>query len=207
MRDDPRPPLPALDWGGLSRRRFLKATLGALGAAAAGGAVTACSSGDGGPGPDGRPLLFLDPGEAAIIAALGDAVIPTQTGFPTLAQADVIRRMDEELSFVGPALRGDVRAAIGALEWAPFVYGRFSRFSRLDAEGRRAVLKSMMASRSEILRAVGTNLKLMVHFFYFGHPSTWAAIGYDGPFSRLPPIASEQRQWYAQRTGGARSDA
>jgi len=193
-------PLPGLGWGSLSRRRFLKGMLAAAGAAGAGASVTACAPG-GGTGSDGRPLLFLDAGEAAIVQALGEAVIPTQKGFPTLAEAEVVRRMDEELSFVGEAIRGDLHAAIGLLQYAPVLQGRFARFTGLDPAGRREVLEKMSRSRSETLRAVATNLRLLVHFFYFGHHSTWAAIGYDGPFSHLPPIASEQRRHYAGQTG------
>lgn len=203
MKDsvDTASPLPSLGWGGLSRRRFLKGALAVAGAATGGVSVTACAP-EGGAGDDGRPLLFLDAGEAAIVTALAEALIPTQPGFPTAAQAQVVRRMDEELSFVGASIRDDLHAAIGALQLAPFLQGRFARFSKLDVAGRRAVLDGLARSRVETLRAVGSNLRLLVHFFYFGHPSTWAAIGYDGPFSHLPPIASEQRRHYAEKTGG-----
>lgn len=185
---------------GLSRRQFLQAGL-AAGALTAGGVLAGCARGGGALGADGQPLLFLGATEAATLAALGAAVIPTQPGFPSLTEAGVIRRIDEELSFVGAALQGDMRAAFGVLEYAPFLYGRWSRYSRLDLAGRREVLKAMMASRVETLRAVGANLKILVHFFYFGAAASWRATGYDGPFSHLPPIASEQRQHYARQTG------
>jgi hypothetical protein len=196
-----RSPLSEMHWPGLSRRAFLKGVLGSAAVLGTGAAVQGCSGG--GTGADGRPLLYLDESEAGILAALGEAVIPTQAGFPTLGEAEVIRRIDEELSFVDEAIQSELRAAIGVLQWTPLLYGRFSRYSRLDLEGRREILTRMMKSGSEIMRAVSANLKLLIHFFYFAHPAAWPAIGYDGPFSKLPPIASEQRQWYAQKTGRA----
>ena len=63
----------------------------------------------------------------------------------------------------------------------------------------QALLQRWMASSVETVRAIGTNLKLVSHFMYFGHPSSWAAIGYDGPFQKRPPIQSAQRKAYALR--------
>lgn len=195
---------PEQEWGGLSRRRFLKGALLSAGALGTGAAVSGCST-DAGSGADGKPLLFLNTHEVATLTALGEAIIPTQKGFPSLAQAEVIARLDEELSFVGDAIQSDMHAAISVLEFAPIVYRHFGRYSRLDVTARREILSKMMASRSEILRAVSTNMKVLIHFMYFGHRSSWDAIGYDGTFSQLPPIASVQRQHYATHTGRATS--
>jgi hypothetical protein len=198
-------PLPAMNWGGMSRRSFLKSLCIAAGAAGAGLALEGCAPGAG-KDDSGRRFLFFDDDEAMLMQKLGEAVIPAQHGFPSLAETGVLRRADEELSLIGASIQHDMHAALGILLWAPLAYGHWSRYTKLGLDDRRAVLKRMMNSRSEILRAVGVNLKVLVHFFYFGHPATWAAIGYDGPFSRLPPIMSEQRQWYAQQTGAAAGD-
>ena len=40
-----------------------------------------------------------------------------------------------------------------------------------------------------------------MRWYYFGHPSTWNAIGYDGPFMNLPEKRSEQRVLYARLVG------
>lgn len=117
-----RRPLPELGWGSLSRRAFLKSLFIAAGAAGAGVSLPACAP-EAGRDPQGRPYLFFEPGEAALLQVLGDAVIPTQKGFPTLAEAEVIRRVDEELYLVGEAIRDDVRAALGLLQWAPVLFG------------------------------------------------------------------------------------
>ncbi len=193
-------PLTGMEWGVLSRRHFLKSLLWSSAAVGAGGSLTACDTG-GGRGADGRALLYLDAGEAALLSALGEAIIPTQEGFPTLEQAGVVRRVDEEMLFVGDSIQSDIHAALAVLQWTPLLYGHFSRYTQLAPEQRREVLRRMMVSGSETLRAVATNLKILIQFFYFAHPATWKATGYDGPFSHLPPIVSEQRRWYAEKTG------
>lgn len=131
------------------------------------------------------------------MAAVAEAVIPTQPGFPSVAEARVVQRMDEELWLSDLSIQEDMGAALIVLEWLPLGYGCISRFSRLDLAARRTVLTRAMESRIETLRAVGTNLKLVSHFMYFGHPSAWNAIGYDGPFQKLAPIQSSQRKAYA----------
>jgi len=188
----------SLDWHGLGRRRFLRllTTIGAT--AVAGSLVTACGNATSGP----LRLLVLSPSQATTLAALAQAVVPSQPGFPNVAQAQVVQRLDEELWLSNSSIQDDLRAALGALEWMPLAYGHFTRFSRLATFEQQALIQRWMESRFDLVRAIATNLKLVAHFMYFGHPSTWGAIGYDGPFQKLQPILSEQRKAYAQRIAG-----
>jgi len=188
----------SLDWHGLGRRRFLRllTTVGA--SAVAGTLVTACGNATSGP----LRLLVLSASQATTLAALAQAVVPSQPGFPNVAQAQVVQRLDEELWLSDSSIQDDLRAALGALEWMPLAYGHFTRFSRLATSEQQALIQRWMESRFDLVRAIATNLKLVAHFMYFGHPSTWGAIGYDGPFQKLPPVLSEQRKAYAQRIAG-----
>jgi hypothetical protein len=187
-------PPSALDWRGIGRRRFVKllATAGASGALLP---LTACAPAS----PTTDRFLVLSAVQATTLAAVAQAVIPPQAGFPTVEQAQVVQRMDEELWLSDASIQEDMCAALAVMEWLPLAYGHWGRFSSLDASQILEVLTRSMESSIEIFRAVGTNLKLVSHFMYFGHPSAWAAIGYDGPFQKLPPILSEQRKTYALR--------
>lgn len=189
-----------LQWPALTRRRLLLGMAAGLGGFGLAAGAAGCARVPG-RAPDGHPLRFLDADEAALVAAVSEAVRPEQAGFPSSAEAEVVRRFDEELSFVGEALQQEMHAALAVLGAAPFLYGRFRRFARLEPAARREVLTALCRSRSETLRAVGSNLKLLVQFFYFAHPSVWAAIGYEGPYGRLPQQISEQRHFYAEATG------
>jgi hypothetical protein len=189
----------SLDWQEIGRRRFLR-LLTNVGAAAAVAPLVACA-----PNNDvGNPakLLVLSPAQAATLAALAQAVLPSQTGFPTVEQAQVVQRMDEELWLSDVSIQEDMGAALSLMEWLPLMYGHWSRFSRLNKAQRMRVVQQCMESSIDIVRAVGTNLKLVSHFMYFGHASSWAAIGYDGPFQKLPPKISVQRKAYALRVTG-----
>ncbi|TJY65116.1 hypothetical protein E4T66_02510 [Sinimarinibacterium sp. CAU 1509] len=196
------PAFSELDGWGLARRRVVRAL--ALVPTAVGGsfALGACSAHDA-PGPDGRPLLALSAAQARTLEAVAEAVAPTAGGFPSAREAEVMRRFDEELSFVSPSIRDDLKAALGVLEYLPPLYGHFGRFSHLDRSARQALLQQMCSSRVELLRAIGGNVKILVQFFYFAHPKTWAATGYDGPFGRLPERMDDQRRWYAEHTGAS----
>ena len=187
----------SLDWRALGRRRFLKLiTAGSAGAALL--PLSACAPNATAP----EQLLVLSLGQATTLAAVAEAVVPTQAGFPTVAEARVVQRMDEELWLSDTSIQDDMGAALTVLEWLPLGYGYISRFSKLELPQRRAVLTRAMESSVETLRAVGTNLKLVSHFMYFGHASTWQAIGYDGPFQKIPPIISSQRKAYALKVQG-----
>jgi hypothetical protein len=191
----------SLDWRGLGRRRFLR-RISALGVAAAalgaGLPLGGCSSRTG-----NQRLLVLSPTQVAALIAVTEAVMPGQTGFPSIADTKVVERLDEELWFADASIQDDLRAALSVFEWLPFAYGHFSRYSHLPLEVRRALLQQLMNSRIETVRAIATNLRLLTMFFYFGHAASWPAIGYDGPFQKLPPLVSEQRQRYADAVKGA----
>jgi len=184
----------------LSRRSLLRGLFALAGAAGAGLALKGREPRQEADAPSPK-YLFFTPGEALLMEKVGEAVLPTQRPFPSMAKAMVVRRADEELSFLGASIQEDLRAALWVTQWAPLAWGHAKRYTKLDLESRRDVLVRMMNSRSETLQAVGTNLKVLVQFFYFGHPSAWSALGYEGPFSRLAPIESEQRVWYALQTG------
>lgn len=191
-----------LHWHGLSRRRFIKG-LALLPTAVGGSFVLGACSEPQRRWRDGRALLALSVAQAQTLEAVARAALPAGGGFPDVDEAQVVRRFDEELSFVSESIRGDLQAALGVLEYVPSLYGHFGRFSALGGDAQRAVLDALCGSRIELLRAIGSNVRILVQFFYFAHPATWAATGYDGPFGHLPERLSEQRRWYAERTGAS----
>jgi len=141
-------------------------------------------------------LLSFDKSTAYIVLALAGAVIPLGNGYATIEQTQVLRRFDEELFFLSSDVRDDLLTALKALEYLPLTYGYFSRFSKLSLPDRQRVLRQGFTSNFDLVRAVTSSLRLIVQFFYFGHEASWARIAYDGPFSGIAPIMSEQRLFY-----------
>lgn len=189
----------SLDWHGIGRRRFLR-FFSRVGAVAAFTPLAACAPGA--TPPPTSKLLVLSSTQATTLAALAQAVLPSQAGFPTVEQAQVVQRMDEELWLSDISIQEDMGAALSLMEWLPLMYGHWSHFSRLEKAQRMQVVQQCMESSIDVVRAIGTNLKLVSHFMYFGHASSWAAIGYDGPFQKLAPKISVQRKAYALRVSG-----
>lgn len=148
--------------------------------------------------------LFVVDGHLADIAhTLAEACVPNRPGFPDIEQAEVVKRLDEELFFVSDNISSDLKAAFYLLEMFPLAYGHLSRFSRLTVQERKQVLTAASDTQDDTLRAVIANLSAMMRWYYYGHPSTWKAIGYDGPFMNLPEKHSEQRIHYAQLVSSA----
>jgi hypothetical protein len=148
-------------------------------------------------------LLVVDGHLADIAHTLAEACVPNRPGFPDIEQAEVVKRLDEELFFVSDNISSDLKAAFYLLEMFPLAYGHMSRFSRLTVQERKQVLTAASDTQDDTLRAVIANLSAMMRWYYYGHPSTWKAIGYDGPYMNLPEKHSEQRIHYAQLVSSA----
>ncbi|MCB9674464.1 MAG: hypothetical protein H6737_05060 [Alphaproteobacteria bacterium] len=100
--------------------------------------------------------------------------------------ADVQPIVDGVDAFLGrgdPVVGEQLRLALGVLEHlggaGPI---GFSRFSRLDVDARRDVLESWRTSRIATKRQIADALRRVVLFTWYSLPSSWPAIGYDGPW-------------------------
>lgn len=143
-----------------------------------------------------RYFYFSD-SEIKTITAFSEVVLPiNEQGMPSLEEANVMRRLDEELYFVSEEIQEDFHSAVMVLEYLPFFYGHFRFFSNLSREKREELLSLLAETDSDIVRAVVGNLKLLVCLVYYGHKLTWAPISYPGPFANPPEKWSESRIHY-----------
>lgn len=185
-----------------AKRRFLKLSLLGIG-----GIAAATASGVGYLTMTHRyrerygKLLSLDGHLADIVHALAEAAAPSRPGFPSIEEAEVVTRLDEEMFFVSDGISGDLKAAFYLIEMLPLAKGYMSRFSRLTIDQRRQFLAECCDTTDDTVRAVIFNLPATMRWYYYGHPSSWRAIGYDGPFMNLPEQRSDQRVLYASLTG------
>ena len=144
--------------------------------------------------------LTLSRWNVETITKIAQALLPQGDGFPSVEQAELNQRLDEELSFCNKAISSDLRDALLLAEWYPFCCGYFSRFSRLSTEHAAHVIETGMKSKNDLVRVVFSNLRVLIFMIYYGHESTYAKIGYDGPFGGFPGRLSEQRKYYAEKT-------
>lgn len=145
------------------------------------------------------PLLVFNPKQAALIHAFAQATLPTGDAVATVQEARVVQRLDEELSFVHPSIRDDFLKIIKALEFMPKFMGHPAFFSKLTPEQRIAFLNSTLNTKSEEVRAALNALRMAVCMMYYGHPSTWKQIHYDGPFMPYPEKPGVQHDYYVQQ--------
>lgn len=182
----------------LKRRNLLKGAVLAAGAALAGYQLGRLRQpGDPFPGPGAEPAtLVLTRREAALLEHIGRAILPPGAAWPSLRQAEVVKRLDEELFFTDAPTRKDFSLALRGVENLPLLYGYFDRFQHLGLEAQRSVMARAENTRSELIRAAVNGVRMAINLVYFGHPATWSAIQYDGSFEDLPQHMSQQRTFY-----------
>ena len=183
-----------------NRRKFLKYTLLGVGGLAGVGAATAAWFTSNKNQTHYKNLQVLSGHYAEVIEALTTVILPQKPPYPTIAEAQVIQRLDEELFFVDATIQSDFKALIYLLEGMPLAKGYFSRFSRLAINQRKKFLEEMLDTDNDLFRAAIANLRMVVRMIYFGHAATWKIMGYEGPHGNLPEVVSEQRKYYATLT-------
>ncbi len=146
-------------------------------------------------------LLVMDNAQATTLYAFAETILPNKPGLPDVKTARVINRADEEFYFVDEKIKNDFKTMLDVMEYLPVFYGEFSRFSKMDSKNRLTFLNSLNNTSNETVRAVVNNCRMICYNMYYGHESTWQAIGYDGPFSKRPQVMSEQRKHYAKLVG------
>ncbi|MCT8334093.1 hypothetical protein NUH30_10455 [Leptospira sp. 85282-16] len=148
-------------------------------------------------------FFYFSDSERGTVTAFSEVVLPvSEPGMPSLDEANVMRRLDEELYFVSEEIQEDFHSAVMVLEYLPLFYGYFSFFSSLSKEKREELLSLLAETDSDIVRAVVGNLKLLVCLVYYGHKSTWPQISYPGPFGNPPEKWSESRIHYQNLVNG-----
>lgn len=176
-----------------SRRRFLKLAFIGGGSLFAAGALFRFW-----PRKSHDHLVTLNSYLADVVEAFAGVTLP-QNGMPDATATQIVRRLDEELTFVAEQIRSDFLAALYLVEFSPAAYGFFGRMSRLTREKRLAFLQKAGGSGSDLVRAAISNIRMLVMLCYYGHPASWKRIGYDGPFGGFPEKLSEQRQFYREQ--------
>lgn len=150
----------------------------------------------------GRYYQVLSRWNLDTLKKMADALLPRGQGFPSAEEARLYRRLDEELYFCNRSISSDMRDALLLVEWYPFACGYLSRFSRLQTEDAARLIEMGLQSKNDLVRVVFSNLRMVIFLMYYGHSSTYASIGYDGPFGGFGEILSEQRRYYERISHG-----
>lgn len=178
----------------MNRRRVLLFGLGGAATLACGGVLSWFQAGYSVP-PEDRPL-GLTVKELAVVRAIVEALLPADGDLPSGLAVGVHQRIDEEVWSQPDPMRDDLKSAISLLEHLPPLYGWPHRLTRLAPAEREAFLGHVLLhGPGPVVQAAGA-LKQLCGLFYWGHPGTWGAIGYDGPFvpEQAPPSSVRYRE-------------
>jgi hypothetical protein len=148
--------------------------------------------------------IGLDTKQLCIVRAVVEALLPADGDLPDGLSLGVHQRVDEEVWAAPPGIGDDLRSAISLIEHLPPLYGFYGRFTRLSPEERLACFQQLLLAGPGPVVQSAVALKQLCSLFYWSHPQTWPAIGYDGPWVAKPaPPASSLR--YAELLNQARA--
>lgn len=169
---------------GFDRRQFLRGTAG-LGALASMSAMlgAACTRT---PPPAGPTMEVFSSRQAAALAALVEAVLPTTPGLPGGLEVGVLPSIDRALKPEAAAIKSRLGDALLFLEWSPQFSRHFKPFTALPAKDRLVWFRGFGTSRWIVPRAVHQGLKGLITFHWADVPAVWPALGYDGPWVGRP---------------------
>lgn len=171
--------------GPLSRRRFLKSTVGGT-VALAGAALlpTGCADYPRRP-PEARALSHK---EYEIVRKLTETLFPTG-GTPPVGGLEIRVPLDLDgyLASLGEDMRNQIRLLLQLFEHAPLLYlGKLTRFTEMGPADRERYVadweESMLYHRRLAMKA----LKGLLAMSYYEHPEVVAALG-------LEPVCTQDR--------------
>lgn len=173
-----------------SRRRILQVGVGGALLLGAGGMLSWVTRGYA--VPPGTFSLALSIKERVIVRSIVEALCPGGDGLAAGLALGVDQRVDEELWSQPPEFQSDLRAVLHILEHAPPLVGSMGRLSSLPALERVVVLDELLRRGPGVIVQGVVAMKQICALFYWGHPGTWSAIGYDGPWApaAIPPPSS-----------------
>jgi hypothetical protein len=157
----------------IGRRALLIGGAGVAALAAAGAGPVLLS------GPVARGRRYLSATECSAAQALAQTLFEQgEPGMPTVAEADVLGRLDESCAGMSAEVRRLFKLGLRAFEYAT-VPSHFARFSSLDAARRAAVVRSWEKSKVYSKGVILLSLRFQVGLAYFESDAARKACGWS----------------------------
>jgi hypothetical protein len=139
-----------------------------------------------------RQLTALSPWQFVVVEHAARRIVapdrPADASIPTADDLDVAGFVDVWVARLPERVQRDLGRFLAYVEHlAPVGAGFASRFTRLSPADQDAVLASIEASSSDLLRAGFDGLRSLVFLGYYRDARTWRIVGYDGPLVSRPP--------------------
>jgi hypothetical protein len=115
----------------------------------------------------------------AILRAVVTTVVPDAAALDAVAWRDVDAIISGQLAQRPPALRRQLGALLGMVQWLPVLrYGR--PFTALDVARRATILAALERAPLLLLRRGLWGLRTLALLGYYARPAAAAEIGYSG---------------------------
>jgi D-cysteine desulfhydrase len=184
VQDGPSAPEPA-ERGPVTRRRVIVA----IGAAAVAGVGARVSGYPPLPGWKGEVLAAR---EAEVLAAAAEALLPPAAIAGQIAE--IAARVDRMLVGMRPAVQREARGMLALIEHGTPLGRRWHRFTLLSVDERVAYLAGLEA-RGGVLAQAYRGLRDLCMLALYQQPSSWDAIGYEGPKMPLDYDPHGRARW------------
>ncbi len=142
--------------------------------------------------PNGQPTVFsMD--TLAILAAVAEAIIPSNPPFPSALEVDVPEKVDLLLSSAHPAVQEEITLLLGLLENAvvnTLLHFRPRPFSQLSLEERTEILQSWAESSIAVQRKGYKALNGLCQSAYYAQSKVHSLVGYNGPPPHLQSLVN-----------------
>lgn len=123
-------------------------------------------------------LRYLSQNQARVLAAVYGVIVPGRT---REQESEAIRFLDRFIAQLDAGQRMQLSAAFHLLEHTPLLFhGFLPRFSRLSPERQARCLEGWRDGGS-LRRPLYAGLKELILLAHYSLPSSWAALGYNGP--------------------------
>lgn len=130
------------------------------------------------------PFRVFSAGEAAVLLAIADRLVPEHRGLPRPRELRLPVRMDAVAAMADPATQVELRRLVRLFESAAaglLLDGDPEPFTAAAPERQDRRLDAWRESRIALRRTGYRALKRLVYATYYASPETWGAVGYPGP--------------------------
>lgn len=167
------------------RRSFLRGTLLMAGAASS-GMLMGCQPGNA-PAKAGAPMLMQ------VLNRLKPIALPDSPPLVSVNTIAIEKNIDALFALMDPQILNDLDMAASLFEYGASVLGwHFAKFSSLtDSDAIDYV--DRWQNGVSMQRGIVTVFKKLLYASYWRDPSTWPAVGFDGPVSEqwgLPSLGN-----------------
>lgn len=165
----------------LSRRAFLKRSLGATAGLLAGSLPLAgCAA----PAYDHAPadLKLFTKKEWTVLDAAMRRLAPGAPNRPGAGELGTATFADQLFAGANPRLKADLSRLLGAWEDYTFLAGRFGPFTAMAPAEQDAYFANWLESGLGMKRQAAVGLNRLAAMLYYMDPRAWPAIGYPGPW-------------------------